>query len=109
MLFIYDIAMKPCQCFINKLQNNQDKLSFWYIVDSVFELDVFLKTNYFAKEISSLFIGWNMVNSDFGSFKWNYINDISGVGSIVGVLLIKVVSNELPKPILVPDSISLIK
>ena len=42
------LAMKPYQLgasFKNKLQNIQCKSSFWNIVDSVFELDIFLNAN----------------------------------------------------------------
>ena len=85
------LTIKPYQLetyFMTKLQKIQYKSSFWYIVDPVFESD-FLKTNCLnldllglqytlmlslnlpasnnlAKEISSHFDGWNIVNSDLG-------------------------------------------
>ena len=96
MLSMYDIGHETMPVrsifrafFMNKPQNIQYKSSFWWVVILVFKLDIFLNTNClnldllgllytlmlslhlspsnsFAEEISPLFIGWNIVNSDLG-------------------------------------------
>ena len=86
------LVVKPCQLgafVMNKPENIQYKSSFWYFVDSIFELDIFLNTNClnldlllllytlmlslniaasnnFGEEISSLIVGGNIENYDLG-------------------------------------------